>query len=221
MAIPWLLATLIADDTPSNTDTMALYQRRDAAGRTRFLLALTLSTLTAIAVAAPLAIEAVQADEPTFTADGPNGGGADDVALPDRSLDTSGGDLGGIDARPHAKGQGQTSKSDEPGSPTTTPEPAPADETALTNPETEPTTTVPDTTTTTDPAAPTDPTDPGDTTTTTEDPDATTTTTDDETTSSSGPSTSLGEQETTTTTEETTTSTSEGGEETTTSTSQP
>ncbi|MDH3682693.1 MAG: hypothetical protein OEV40_22400 [Acidimicrobiia bacterium] len=173
---------------------MALSNRRESVGRTRFLLALSLSTLTALAVAAPLAIQAVNADQPTFVAGDPaNGGGADraddDLAISrDRSLATeSEGGLGGIGTRPAAKGQGQTSKTESGDSGTAAPDPAP-DSAVLTNPAPAPsddppvepaetTTTIEATTTTEDP----DPTTPTseDTTTTTEDPDATTSTSDD------------------------------------------
>lgn len=108
---------------------MALNQRRDSSGRTRFLLALTLSTVTALGVAAPLAIQAMRADEVKFA--GPSDvqnqteQSEDDPATEgdDRTLTDAGGDAkGGIGSRPPAKAQAQTSKSEasnSSGTPTT------------------------------------------------------------------------------------------------------
>ena len=86
---------------------MALYQRRDSVGRTRFLLALTLSTVTAVGVAAPLAIQALRSDEDTFAAINPDDGGATTVEeasgpidAEGRSLESEIAGIGGISAEP-------------------------------------------------------------------------------------------------------------------------
>lgn len=50
---------------------MALHHRREAPVRPRFLLALTLSTVTALAVGAPLAIQAIHADRERTEIAGP------------------------------------------------------------------------------------------------------------------------------------------------------
>jgi hypothetical protein len=73
---------------------MAQHVRRESNGYTRFVLALSLSTVTAIAVAAPLAVRAINADDPTVSYaispdDGVDGavGGADALSsTEDRSL---------------------------------------------------------------------------------------------------------------------------------------
>lgn len=187
---------------------MALPYRRDPAGRSRFLIALSLSTVTALGVAAPLAIQAINADEPAFVSgdpvlapaaeadaeDGPN-------PLEERSLDPGRSEaMGGISSRPPAKGQGQTSKSE---SDVPVDEPEAADEQVLTNePAPAPADQPPSVSSTT--AAPTTSTTAPKTTTT----GPTTTTTRPTTTSTTGP---------TTTTRPTTTS-STGGSMTTTST---
>ena len=86
---------------------MALYQRRDSVGRTRFLLALTLSTVTAVGVAAPLAIQTLREEaKPTFVAGNPDTDAtADDESSSDgddRSLDADIGGIGGIRSEPGA-----------------------------------------------------------------------------------------------------------------------
>lgn len=185
---------------------MALSHRRESVGRTRFLLALSLSTVTALAVAAPLAIQAVNADQPTFVAADPTDGfGAeradDDLAAPrDRSLETeSDGGLGGIGTRPPAKGQGQTSKTESDDGTATTPSDPGPDAPVLTNPEPATTDSPPD------------------------DPVATTTTIAVTTTSVLDPTTSTSEDPTTTTSEvdPTTSSTDTGSSTSTTDTSVP
>ena len=86
---------------------MALYQQRDSSGRTRFLLALSLSTVTALGVAAPLAIKAVRAPESTAVAVAPVEDDAPADTDPDsdsRSLTIDGADgRGGIGSREPAK----------------------------------------------------------------------------------------------------------------------
>lgn len=181
---------------------MALNHRRETSGRTRFLLALTLSTLTAIGVAAPLAIQAVNAPEVKFASGNPNaaetGGELGNDRLSgeraDRRLSAYDAELkGGIASRIPAKAQAQTSKSEaEPTSPQT-------QESVLTNPTT---TTVEESTSTT--AASTTETSTS-TTGTTQPPDETTTTS----------------EPTTTTTEATTTTSSTTSTSTTTSTTAP
>lgn len=178
---------------------MSLHQRRDSSGRTRFLLALTLSTVTAIGVAAPLAIQAVRADDVRFVgpADGGRDPADDDQSEGDgnpRSLtDASGDAKGGIGSRPPAKAKAQTSKSEtskSSTSPTTASRRAPA----LTNPASP---SVTDTTVADEPdsgvgSSTTPPPDPdgASTTSTTERAESTTTTTNPAvTTSSSSPST--------------------------------
>ncbi len=54
---------------------MALHYRREAPVRPRFLLALTLSTVTALAVGAPLAIQATGHEASSSSAAGPGDGG--------------------------------------------------------------------------------------------------------------------------------------------------
>lgn len=86
---------------------MALYQRRDSVGRTRFLLALTLSTVTAVGVAAPLAIQTLrEQDKATFAAGNPDTDATaeDDESSEgdDRSLDAEIGGIGGIRSEPGA-----------------------------------------------------------------------------------------------------------------------
>ena len=122
---------------------MPLYQRRESSGRTRFLLALTLSTVTALAVAAPLAIKAVKVDESTFAANTPaaqNGSplNNDDLlsgSTTRRSLEASNADAkGGIESREPAKAQAQTSKSaDQPAATA----PTGPEDSVLTNPTTD------------------------------------------------------------------------------------
>jgi hypothetical protein len=99
---------------------MAQHLRRETTGYTRFVLALSLSTVTAIAVAAPLAIRAIRADQTVaYAGPGETGGfgqpgaGSDDElsSAPDRSLgDDDDVAKGGIDSA-LAKSQAQTSKS--------------------------------------------------------------------------------------------------------------
>ena len=124
---------------------MNLHYRLESAGRTRFLLALTLSTLTALGVAAPLAMQAVRADEATFASGDATSGPAVDnrddlkaeVAL-NRSLSDDGSvQRGGIQASEDtSKATGRTTKAES-----VEPIPAeeePATESVLTNPEPEP-----------------------------------------------------------------------------------
>ena len=185
---------------------MTLHQRWDSSGRTRFLLALTLSTVTAVAVAAPLAIQAIRADEVKVagTPDRPATGEqeSDDDSI-DRTLTDDGGDAkGGIGSREPAKAVGQTSKSEtqspRPAAPTATENdvltnPAPTEADVIDPPETEepapPIDPEPTTTTSTTTVAPTSST----TSTTAPDPSITsssTTAPDPSTTSSSTTSTS-------------------------------
>lgn len=123
---------------------MTLQQRRESPGRTRFLLALTLSTVTALGVAAPLAIQAMRADEVKVavpTDDPPLSDQPDDSPDNDRSLTEADGDSkGGIGTRAPTKARAQTSKSEtiEDDSSTVT-EPTVPDG-ALTNPSTPDTT---------------------------------------------------------------------------------
>ncbi len=180
---------------------MALHQRRESVGRTRFLLALSLSTVTALGVAAPLALRAVNAEANLTSSpysDGTNPS-ADEFANDllgtpsDRSLRSGAGGIGGIEAQTPAKGQAQTTKSESTDAPAETDQPS--EEPVLTNPGEEPPPTeepveppVEETTTTsvteppvtepptTDTTAPTDTTTP-ETTTPTTDPDDTTSTT--------------------------------------------
>lgn len=101
---------------------MALQHRREAPIRPRFLLALTLSTVTACTIAAPLAIRALRADPTSFAAGTPNSAPVTDRQTHDLSsaemseltLDTSSGGLsrGGIGTQSRAKGQDTTTKSD-------------------------------------------------------------------------------------------------------------
>ncbi|MEM8925409.1 MAG: hypothetical protein AAGD35_18045 [Actinomycetota bacterium] len=117
---------------------MALQQRRETPGRARFLLALSLSTVTALGVAAPLAIQALRADEVKFA------GTPDPQVTPtapaeedeiDRSLEgDSGSSKGGIGSREPAKAVAQTSKSETPAP--RTPQTSP-DDSVLTNPDEE------------------------------------------------------------------------------------
>jgi hypothetical protein len=95
-------------------------QLRGSVGRTRFLLALSLSTVTAVAVAAPLALQAMNAEQPT-TVDpvGPGAGGSSGEDLlsdsdGDRSLEGDGESQGGIGARPNPKALSETGKSGDP-----------------------------------------------------------------------------------------------------------
>ncbi len=115
---------------------MPSLQRWESSGRTRFLLALTLSSVTALGVAAPLAIEAMQADEVRFAGPSedepdatPSGDGDDGPTL----IETDGDAKGGIGSRSPVKAQAQTSKSETNGgsTPTTTPS---SSGSALTNP---------------------------------------------------------------------------------------
>ena len=183
---------------------MALYQRRESSGRTRFLLALSLSTVTALAVAAPLAIKAVNVDESTFAANTPaaqNGSplNNDDLlsgSTTRRSLEASNADAkGGIESREPAKAQAQTSKSDD--QPAATAPTGPEDS-VLTNPTT--TETPPDpSTTTSSPAA----------TSTTVDPSTSSTSVTTTPTSSSTSTTDGSSTSSTTSTTQATTSTSQ------------
>lgn len=163
---------------------MALQQRRESAGQPRFLLALSLSTVTALAVAAPLAIRAVNADDdntfavtdPTFEGTG-EGITDEGLAASDERLLTpnSSAPKGGIGSRPpDAKALSQTTKggTTEAGSG----QPSLVDNSVLTNPP-QTTTTAPASTTTFDPAA-------SSSTSSTTDPTATTETTTSATTSS-------------------------------------
>lgn len=194
---------------------MALYQRRETSGRTRFLLALSLSTVTALGVAAPLAIQAVNADEVNFASGNPNAAATAEQADDDffsgeranRRLSAHDAEAkGGIGSRIPAKAQSQTSKSEtDPSAPRT-------EESVLTNP----TTTTTEATTTTSTTSSTE------TTTTTQPPDDTTTTTDSTTTTSSTTTSTTDPDSTTTTTAPaTTTSTTSADDPTTSSTGRP
>ena len=113
---------------------MALYQRREIPGRTRFLLALSLSTVTAVGVAAPLALQALRADESTVAYVNPTIVEPDELDSdpgPELTIATDGGGIGGIGARPPAKGQGQTTKTETDDGGAGDPSP---DESVLTNP---------------------------------------------------------------------------------------
>ncbi len=187
---------------------MALQHRPDTPGRTRFLLALTLSTVTAVGVAAPLAVQALRADEVRFAVqpDEPENSTpstAEDRESIDRELRSDSDSKGGIGSRPPAKAVGQTTKS---GSSAPRPAPAPADDTVLTNPTVEvdpgagPSTTepaAPDPETTVPAPDATDTTS-GPTTETTADPDGSSSTTG-STTSTTTPSTATTATTTTTT----------------------
>ena len=180
---------------------MALYQRRESSGRTRFLLALSLSTVTALVVAAPLAIKAVSVDESTFAANTPAAQNESSLNNDDllsgstsrRSLEASNADAkGGIESREPAKAQAQTSKSaNQPAA--TGPE-----DSALTNPTTTETPADPPSTTSS-PVATSTTVDPGATSSTSA------TTTNSSTTTTDGSSTSSTTSTTTTTTQSSTT----------------
>jgi hypothetical protein len=206
---------------------MALQHRREAAVRPRFLLALTLSTVTALVVAAPLAVRAIRADAPSYASSVPSL--TNDPSSGSRSIDDlssqlnertlSDGDVpsqGGIGARVRTKAKDQTHKSNEAG---TVEGPASAtslltnDTAAVTEPpETTPTTTP----TTGDPAAPTvtasptaPPTSAPTTSSTTGDGPVTSATSPSvSSTATSSPSTTTTSRPSSTTTEESTTATS-------------
>ena len=102
---------------------MALQHRREAAIRPRFLLALTLSTVTACVVAAPLAIQAINAKGSSYAAGSPaanqplTGRQTDDLSAAEvAQLSLAAGSeplsQGGIGAQSRAKGQDTTTKSD-------------------------------------------------------------------------------------------------------------
>ncbi len=200
---------------------MNLHYRLESAGRTRFLLALSLSTLTALGVAAPLAMQAMRADEATFASGDAAAAPADvdpedvkaEVALNRSLTESTTGQRGGIEASEDtSKATGRTTKAEsvEPVAPAE--EPAP--EGVLTNAEPEPAETDPaesDPVETPDPdpaaqpstTVPTTPVDPSVSTTDTTDESGTSTT---ETTVED---TSTSSTETTTTTSTSTTSSSE------------
>ena len=97
---------------------MHLQHRREASARPRFLLALTLSTVTALGVAAPLAIKANQnSHSPTYSSALPSPGDSSQTS----NLNARNGQRtlsgqttlsqGGIGAQARAKGQATTPKS--------------------------------------------------------------------------------------------------------------
>jgi hypothetical protein len=89
-------------------------QPRESVGRTRFLLALSLSTVTAVAVAAPLALQAINGPDDSGNVVDPAGPGSADDLLSDeegdRSLEGNGTPQGGIGARPEPKALSETGK---------------------------------------------------------------------------------------------------------------
>ena len=91
-----------------------MQQPRGSVGRTRFLLALSLSTVTAVAVAAPLALQAVNGSHDTDVLDPAGPGGIADDQLSnqedDRSLEDDGTQQGGIGAKPNPKALSDTGK---------------------------------------------------------------------------------------------------------------
>lgn len=115
---------------------MPSLQRWESSGRTRFLLALTLSSVTALGVAAPLAIEAMQADEVRFAGpseDEPDATPSGDAEDGPTLIETDGDAKGGIGSRSPVKAQAQTSKSETNGATTPTTAASSAGS-ALTNP---------------------------------------------------------------------------------------